>query len=123
MDDSRRADDGPDGRTGEGAAGDEQQPLRREGEPGGFRGAADRTPAHFRRLHPLTPLLRGWAFLAAGVAYVGQDAIRAGDPGRLLYVVPAIALIGFAFGFASWWFTRYGFDGDDLRIDSGILQR
>lgn len=122
MDDSRRADHGLDERPGSDASGDDQ-PLRPTGEREGFRGAADRTPAHFRRLHPLTPLLRGWAFLAAGFAYVGQDALRAGDPARLLYVVPVIALIGFAFGFASWWFTRYGFDGDDLRIDSGILQR
>ena len=28
-------------------------------------GAADPTLAHFRRLHPLTPLLRGWAWLPA----------------------------------------------------------
>lgn len=131
MDDSRRAADGLDEQTGSGTTGDEQrsdpsgddQRSRTTAEPEGFRGAADRTPAHFRRLHPLTPLLRGWAFLAAGFAYVGQDAFRSGDPGRLLIVVPAIAVVGFAFGFASWWFTRYGFDGDDLRIDSGILQR
>jgi len=99
------------------------QPSGAAPEPEGYRGAADRTPAHFRRLHPLTPLLRGWAFLAAGLAYVGQDAFRTDNPGRLLLIVPVIAIIGFAFGFASWWFTRYGFDGDDLRIDSGILHR
>jgi putative membrane protein len=91
--------------------------------PEGFRGAADRTPGHFRRLHPLTPLLRGWAWLAAAIAFGGQDALRAGDPGRLAVVLPVAAVLGFGFGFASWWFTRYGFDGDDLRIDSGIFQR
>ena len=31
--------------------------------------------------------------------------------------------MGFGAGLASWWFTRYGIDGDALRIDSGILQR
>jgi len=86
-------------------------------------GAADPTPAHFRRLHPLTPLLRGWAWLAGAVAFGGQDAIRAGDPGRFALFLPVIALVGFGVGLASWWFTRYGFDGDALRIDSGILQR
>jgi putative membrane protein len=53
----------------------------------------------------------------------GQDALRAGQPARLAIIIPVMALLGFGFGFASWWFTRYGFDGDDLRIDSGILQR
>ena len=96
------------------------RPTRR-GIPRGS--AADPTPEHFRRLHPLTPLLRGWVWLASAVAFGGQDAFRAGDPGRFLLLIPVIAIIGFAFGLASWWFTRYGFDGDALRIDSGILQR
>ena len=102
--------------TGPGAS----RPTRR-GLPRGS--AADPTPEHFRRLHPLTPLLRGWVWLASAVAFGGQDAVRAGDPGRFLLLIPVIAIIGFAFGLASWWFTRYGFDGDALRIDSGILQR
>ena len=85
--------------------------------------AADPTPAHFRRLHPLTPLLRGWVWLAGAVAFGGQDAIRAGDPGRFVLILPVIALLGFGAGLASWWFTRYGFDGDALRIDSGIFHR
>jgi putative membrane protein len=86
-------------------------------------GAADPTPEHFRRLHPLSPMLRGWAWLAGAVAFGGQDAIRAGEPSRFLFVLPIIAVVGFGFGLVSWWFTRYGFDGDALRIDSGILQR
>lgn len=94
-----------------------------ETEARGFRGAADPTPAHYRRLHPLTPLLRGWAWLAAAIVFGSQDALRAGDPARFAIIISAVALIGFGFGFASWWFTRYGFDGNDLRIDSGILQR
>jgi putative membrane protein len=89
----------------------------------GFRGAADPTPAHFRRLHPMTPLLRGWAWLAAAIAFGSQNAIASGDPRRFAVVVPIVAVVGFGVGLASWWFTRYGFDGDDLRIDSGIFQR
>lgn len=85
--------------------------------------AADSTPEHFRRLHPLTPLLRGWAWLAGAVAFGGQDAIRTGEPRRFAMFLPIIAVVGFGVGLASWWFTRYGFDGDDLRIDSGIFQR
>ena len=85
--------------------------------------AADPTPAHFRRLHPLTPILRGWAWLAGAVAFGGQDVLRAGEPSRFLAILPVIAIIGFLAGLANWWFTRYGVDGDALRIDSGIFQR
>jgi putative membrane protein len=92
-------------------------------QPPGYRGAADRTPAHFRRLHPLTPLIRGWVWVAAAVIYGSQDAFRTGEPGRFAIILPVIAVLGFGVGFASWWFTRYGFDGADLRIDSGIFQR
>lgn len=83
----------------------------------------DPTPEHFRRLHPLTPLLRGWAFLAAAIAFGGQDALRSGEMGRFGLTVLAIAIIGMVTGLLSWWFTRYGFDGDALRIDSGVLNR
>lgn len=83
----------------------------------------DPTPDHFRRLHPLTPLLRGWAFLAAAIAFGGQDALRSGEMGRFGLTVIGIAIIGMITGLLSWWFTRYGFDGDALRIDSGVLNR
>jgi putative membrane protein len=89
----------------------------------GFRAAADPTPGHFKRLHPLTPLLRGWAWLAAAIVFGSQNAVASGDPRRFAVIIPVVAVVGFGVGFASWWFTRYGFDGDDLRIDSGIFQR
>ncbi|MBD0293090.1 MAG: PH domain-containing protein [Jiangellaceae bacterium] len=95
------------------------EPRKENGAPG----AADRTPAHFRRLHPLTPLLRGWAWLAAAVAFGSQDVLLSGASPRILVLVPLIAVAGLAVGLASWWFTRYGIDGDALRIDSGIFER
>jgi putative membrane protein len=86
--------------------------------------AADPTPAHFRRLHPLTPILRGWVWLAGAVAFGGQDVLLGGGtPTGFLAILPVIAVVGFLVGLANWWFTRYGIDGDALRIDSGILQR
>ncbi|AYY11469.1 hypothetical protein EF847_00755 [Actinobacteria bacterium YIM 96077] len=82
------------------------------------------TPEHFRRLHPLTPLLRGWAYLAGAIVIIGQNALRNPAP-VTLYVVLGLgfALLATAAGAVSWWFTRYGFDGDALRIDSGVLMR
>ncbi|WP_222851339.1 PH domain-containing protein [Phytoactinopolyspora mesophila] len=82
------------------------------------------TPAHFKRLHPLTPLLRGWAYLAGVIVIMGQNALR--DPGPIgIYLVVGLgfAVLATIAGAVSWWFTRYGFDGDALRIDSGVLMR
>ncbi|WP_051426464.1 PH domain-containing protein [Jiangella gansuensis] len=93
------------------------------GDGGGKAARVDPTPEHFTRLHPLTPLLRGWAFLAAAIAFGGQDALRSGEMGRFGITVLGIAIIGMITGLLSWWFTRYGFDGDALRIDSGMLNR
>ncbi|PZF81802.1 PH domain-containing protein [Jiangella anatolica] len=83
----------------------------------------DPTPEHFRRLHPLTPLLRGWGFLALAIGLGGQDALRSGEMGRFGLTALAFAVVGMIAGLLSWWFTRYGFDGDALRIDSGMLNR
>jgi putative membrane protein len=77
----------------------------------------------FRRLHPITPLLRGWKWLAAAVVVGGQDALRNPDIGRLGLIALVVAGLGVLAGLGSWWFTRYGIDGGDLRIDSGVLVR
>ncbi|HEX2361341.1 MAG TPA: PH domain-containing protein [Jiangellaceae bacterium] len=90
----------------------------------GYPGAADPTPAHFRRLHPLTPILHGWAWLAGAVALSSQNLLLGGgQPSWFLAFLPVAAIVGFLAGLAGWWFTRYGIDGDALRIDSGILRR
>lgn len=84
---------------------------------------ADPTPEHFRRLHPLTPLLRGWAVLALAIGIGGQNALTTGEMGFYGLAALAFAVVGMVAGLLSWWTTRYGFDGDALRIDSGLLNR
>src|SRR5690625_2592884 len=81
------------------------------------------TPPGFRRLHPLTPLLKGWVFVAGAVAVLGQNAVRGEDLGRTGILIGAMAVFGIAAGVLTWWFTRFGFDGDALRIDSGIVNK
>lgn len=82
------------------------------------------TPKHFKRLHPLTPLLRGWAYLAGAIVIMGQNALRNPGPvGVYLLLGLGFAVLATIAGAVSWWFTRYGFDGDALRIDSGVLMR
>ncbi len=76
-----------------------------------------------RRLHPLSPLLRGGIFVAAvGVGVVQQLVVNHEVTVPLLTVAVALGL-GLAYGACSWWFTRYRIDRDELRIDSGILVR
>lgn len=79
--------------------------------------------AGFRRLHPLTPLLRGWAFLVAGVIAVGQQAFGDLDVLMLAATGAAVMAFGMVAGAVSWWFTRYRIDADELRVESGVFVR
>ncbi|HUR75483.1 MAG TPA: PH domain-containing protein [Sporichthya sp.] len=75
------------------------------------------------RLHPLTPFARGWAAMVAATVVIGQEAVRDVDLLRLVLILLGVTAAGLAFGLWSWWFTRYVIDGDDLRVDSGMLFR
>jgi putative membrane protein len=82
------------------------------------------------RTHPLTGLVQGvlWAG-AAMLALLGQLVTGGnGDDGLPIWIdvlmrVGGGLVLGIAFGFLSWWFTRYLIDGAELRITSGILQK
>lgn len=76
----------------------------------------------WRRLHPVSPLVRAGRGLAALLilfvpALVGRGSASAST-------VP-LAIVGIAavLGYASWLVTRWRLDGDDLRIESGIVRR
>jgi putative membrane protein len=75
------------------------------------------------RLHPLTPFARGWAAMAAATIALGRDSLRTFDLPRLSLILLAVAVVGLGLGGLSWWFTKYSIEGDDLRVDSGVLFR
>ena len=75
------------------------------------------------RLHPLTPFARGWAAMVGATVVLGQDAVREADLLQIGLILLAVIAAGLAFGLWTWWFTRYTIDGDDLRVDSGVLFR
>lgn len=78
----------------------------------------------FRRLHPVSPLLRSGLFVVAWVGWVINDARTEGISGNRIGISGAVALVaGLAYGLYSWWFTRYRVDADEIRIDSGLLMR
>lgn len=80
-------------------------------------------PAGLRRLHPLTPLARGWRVLAVGYAILAQGQLRSGDLPTLAGVTVLALVVGVGWGFLSWRCTWYAVEDEVLRIESGILVR
>ncbi|HZT85207.1 MAG TPA: PH domain-containing protein [Gaiellaceae bacterium] len=79
-------------------------------------------PEGWQRLHPLSPVVRGGrATIAIFVLLipiaVGADTLRNATP---QIVVIGVLALG---GFVSWLVTRWRIEGDDLRIETGLLRR
>ena len=77
----------------------------------------------WRRLHPLTPLLRGGRFGLLLVAVVGQQGLRESPPEVVLAVlglgIPAAVLLGWV----AWRAMRYRVTPTELQVESGVLTR
>jgi putative membrane protein len=82
-----------------------------------------------KRTHPLTGLVQGALWAGAAVLALLGQMFGGNDVDGLPIWVEALLrvggglLVGVAFGFLTWWFTRYVIDGAELRINSGILQK
>jgi len=77
----------------------------------------------FRRLHPLTPVLRGWRVLAVLFALVLQNSIRSPGAVELLVFLGVGVPVALAYGWLSWRFTRFGVVDGDLTLETGVLFR
>ncbi|MFD6135645.1 PH domain-containing protein [Isoptericola sp. NPDC060257] len=89
----------------------------------------------WRRVHPVTPFVRGWAAVVAILVIGGQqvlddvsNAVRAVDSIRSLWWVVILALVllvAIIFGYAAlaWRMTAYAVDDDAVRLRKGILFR
>jgi putative membrane protein len=94
----------------------------------GFSGT-DESPvapgSEWARLHPLTPVLRGWKALGVVAAITAQDGIRRGGfSGTQLWITLAVVLPVFSIaGYLSWLRRRWRVDGGDLQLDYGVLTR
>lgn len=104
-------------------------------EPAVETGADAVPPAEleWRRLHPVTPLVRGWAVLAVILFMVGRQSIESmpeGDMslatdhwGFVVLGILGVGLVGGVWAWLSWRMTRYAYDRDAVYVHSGILFR
>ena len=76
----------------------------------------------FRRLSPLTPVVRGFIVVLAAATTIWRD-LRTGDVGLLASVLGLLLVGGAAYGFASWYRTRFWIQPDELRVDTGVISR
>lgn len=76
----------------------------------------------YRRLSPLTPLVRSFIFLVAVVGSSWQSALH-GELGPIGWLLLALALGGLVYGAASWVRTKYWIEADELRVDTGVVGR
>ncbi|HEX7610734.1 MAG TPA: PH domain-containing protein [Solirubrobacteraceae bacterium] len=81
------------------------------------------SPDGWRRLHPLSPIVRGGrATIGVGILlFLSLLQGRRGSSNS--YIELGIAGLVIVLGFVSWIVTRWRIDGDDLRIESGVLRR
>lgn len=78
----------------------------------------------FRRLHPMTPVLRGWKVFAAAVAVATQQLYNSSLQVSWLLVGIAVSIpVGIGYGYVSWRTTRYRVDSENLRLETGVLFR
>jgi putative membrane protein len=76
----------------------------------------------WRRLHPLSPIVRAGRGTIA-LFFVLAPAVVGGRSFAASYVQFAIVGVVFLLGLVSWLVTRWCVDGDDLRIETGLLKR
>lgn len=90
----------------------------------------------WRRVHPVTPLVRGWTILAAALVILGQqsadDSARGGGLIALLrsglwWTVPValalVALVGFGYAALAWRMTAYAVGEETVHMRKGVLFR
>ncbi|MCC2313867.1 PH domain-containing protein [Cellulomonas xiejunii] len=88
----------------------------------------------WRRLHPVTPALRGWKVLVAFIAVIGfqmsemlRDMADALGPGRAWLVILGVVLLvgigGFVYSALAWRVMRYAVTGTAVHLRTGLLFR
>ena len=94
---------------------------------------SDEDVSGWRRMHPVTPALKGWKIVVAVLVVGGYQA--ADDVRRLmelfegrgwlvvLGVLAAVAVVGFAYSGLAWRMTRFAVTDEAVHLNTGILFR
>ena len=88
----------------------------------------------WRRLHPVTPALRGWKVLVAFIAVIGfqmsdmlRDIVELLGPGRAwivaLGVILLVGAVGFVYSALAWRVMRYAVTDEAVHLRTGLLFR
>ena len=84
---------------------------------------ADDPEGRLRRVHPLSPLLRGGIVAVALVLAAGRQLLEGGRVDWPLPIVGAVVAAVVGWGAVSWWAMRFRLGAETLRIESGVLVR
>ena len=76
----------------------------------------------FRRLSPLTPVVRSFIVVVAAATTIGRDLLR-GDMGPAAILLGLVLVGGAIYGIASWVRTKFWIEAEELRVDTGVINR
>ncbi|GAB4086523.1 PH domain-containing protein [Myceligenerans cantabricum] len=91
---------------------------------------------HWRRVHPVTPMVRGWAVLGGAIFVIGQQTFNGGpEEGGIIglltspywWTVPVglvlVGLVGFGFAALAWRMTTYAVGDETVHLRRGVVFR
>ena len=91
------------------------------------------TDLTWHRVHPVTPVVRGWSVIAVLLVIVGNRTLEglpegqnmlAGDGWwQVLGAILVIGLIGLGYSALAWRMTTYAIDDESVRLHTGVLFR
>lgn len=99
------------------------------------RAQPDAEELDWRRVHPVTPLVRGWAVVGAAIVILGQQSLDGGPRGgvvelitseywwTVLAALAAVALVGWGYSVLAWRMTTYAIGEETVHLRRGILFR
>lgn len=102
---------------------DHRRDVESSDEPGTVASASGTPPLTHRRLHPLSPLLRGIKTVGLVVAAVSWQGFARFGLGIGAIIIVATGVLGLAWSWISWYYTGFEVAAGQLRITEGALFR
>ncbi|MFD6165439.1 PH domain-containing protein [Oerskovia sp. NPDC060287] len=91
------------------------------------------TDLTWHRVHPVTPVVRGWSVIAVLLVIVGNRTLEGLPEGQnmlagngwwqILGAILVVGLIGLGYSALAWRMTTYAIDDESVRLHTGVLFR